>query len=195
MPGENSGWAPALRWIFSHHWSAVARFRAATAGPGLSEVSAESAPWWRQLRCCTGRTVFFCRQIAASSVENAEDPGFGQNPEKSRFHTSGLSNRGFCINRPPLRQPFRFREEPGVAEGHCGDLRILLRQASRRCRKETTKEEPNKSAVCSLRRKSAGLYRDSAGTLPTAGKLAVCVNSDDSRHCLDCDDVVGRLCR
>ena len=149
----------------------------------------------RQLRCCTGRTVFFCRQIAAGSVENAEAPAFGPNPEKSRFHTSGLSNHGFCINRPPLRQPFRFREEPGVAEGHCGDLRILLRQASRRCRKETTKEEPNKSAVCSLRRKSAGLYRDSAGTLPTAGKLAVCVNSDDSRHCLDCDDVVGRLCR
>jgi len=46
------------------------------AAAPVTQVSAESAPWQRQLRCICGQTVFFCRQIAAGSVENAEASGF-----------------------------------------------------------------------------------------------------------------------
>ena len=166
-----------------------------SAAGRVAQVSAESAPWQRQLRCSGRPTVFFCRRIAAGSVENAEAPSFRGNPEKSWFHTSGLSNRAFCINRPPSWLPFWFREEPGVVEGHCGDWRSLLWQSPWWCRKETTKEEPNKSAVCSLRRKSVRPCRDSAGILAAALKMAVCAGSVEFLHCLDCDDVSGRLCR
>ena len=158
------------------------------------EVSADSAPWTRKMWRRRWSSVFFCRQIFAASVDSADAPGFRGNPGKSLFHPSGLSFPGFCINRPPSWSPALFRDEPRSSQGLSQQSRLHQRRPmpghdKNKIRKNRT------SLRCAAR---GGYPPGRAGTPPnlqTPAMPAVCAGSVKSEHCLDCDDVSGRLGR